>query len=79
MTDVDMTCDLNINALSGNALTQLDTFIKNISYTKLQFDNIISGYYNKTQVDRFINPLQTDTTNLKVLLTGHCLGQADLL
>ena len=57
--------DLTVNTLSGNVLTHLDTFVKDISYSKLQFDNTISDYYTKTQTNDLLLPLQTDTTNLK--------------
>ena len=67
-TDVEMTNDLKVNTLSGGVLTQLDAFVKNISYTKSQVDTTLTNYYNKTQVDGFINPLQTDTTNLKSVI-----------
>ena len=63
-----MTGNLKVNTLSGNVLTQLDTFVKNISYTKLQFDDTIDNYYTKTQTNYLLLPLQTDTTNLKSVI-----------
>ena len=51
MTDVEMIGDLKVDTLSGNVLTQLDTVVKNISYTKLQVDNTISNYYTKIQTN----------------------------
>ena len=60
--------DLKVNTLSGNVLTQLDTFVKDISYTKLQVNDIISNYYTKTQTNDLLLPLQTDTTNLKSVI-----------
>ena len=63
MTDVETIGDLKVDTLSGNVLTQLDTFVKDISYTKLQVDNTINHYYTKIQVNDLLSPLQTDTTN----------------
>ena len=68
MTDVEMTGDLKVNSISGNVLAQLNTFVKYISYTKLQFDNTRNNYFTKTQTNALLLPLQTDTTNLKSVI-----------
>ena len=64
-----MTGDLKVNSISWNVLTKLDTSVKDISYTKLQFDNTLNHYFTKkTQTNDLLLPLQTDTTNLKSVI-----------
>lgn len=62
---MEITGDLKVNALSGNALTQIDTVILNNCQSKSQFDTAKSNYYTKTQTGGLLVPITADTTNLK--------------
>ena len=59
---MEVTGHLNVDTLSGSVLKKLDTFVKHISYTKLEFDNTINNYYTKAEAHNLSSPLQTYTT-----------------
>ena len=61
--------DVKCNSLSGPVLTQLDAFVKNISYTKTEINAKLALYYLKTEIDALISNYYTKTqTNDKFAL-----------
>ena len=59
-----MDLEVQLNTLSGNVLSQIDTRVATNHYTKTQVDTLFNGYYTTNDIDTLISPINTDLTGL---------------